>query len=257
MSLAFLGCLILWLGWLGLVGGQELALTPKVPSLLLTINLAAGAAGAVAMLTGWLRSGKPDLALTISGVLAGLVAISGSCNQISSGAALFVGAIAGLLVVGFLDWFDRVHLDDATGMLSVHLVGGLWGTLAVGIFDLKAGLIRGQLLLLLNQLIGIAVIGVFMILFSGLLWLLLKVSIGLRVDLEEEINGLDFSEHRQSAYPEFLMEGAGSLRNPYEPVVPLDPMLGETKSVQQKNPGFGEWDAERMGATLESDESQE
>jgi hypothetical protein len=87
--------------------------------------------------------------------------------------------------------------------------------------------------------------------------LLIKVSIGLRVDLEEEINGLDFSEHGQSAYPEFLMEGAGSLRNPYEPVVPLDPMLGETKSVQQRNPGFGEWDAERMGATLESDESQE
>ncbi|MGL5032674.1 MAG: ammonium transporter, partial [Microcystaceae cyanobacterium] len=135
LSLAFAGCFLVWLGWLGLVGGKDLALTSAVPSLWLTVNFAAGASGLVAMGISNLISRKTDPFLLINGVLAGLVAISASCNQISLGAALFVGAIAGLLTVSFIHWFDQVHLDDPVGALSVHLIGGLWGTLAVGIFD--------------------------------------------------------------------------------------------------------------------------
>jgi Amt family ammonium transporter len=265
LSLAFLGCLLLWLGWFGLIGGKGLTLTPTVPVLILTANLAAIASGLVALFIGWWRSGKPDLALTIRGILAGLVAISGSCNQISFSSAIIIGAIAGLLTVSFLGWFDRVHLDDPVGMLSIHLVGGLWGTIAVGIFDLKGGLIRGQSGLLLNQLIGIAAIGVFIIIFSGLVWLLLKVSNGLRVDLEGEINGLDISEHGQSAYPEFLHSETSNTWNPYEPIpTPEEPVAApentptttETAPVQTPE-SSGEREIETMNATLESDDPPE
>lgn len=215
MSWAFLGCLMIWLGWFGATGGSVFALNPQVPSILLVVNLAAASAGFVAMLTSWLQTKKSDLSLIIRGVLAGLVAISGSCNVVSTVSALWIGAIAGFLAVMFIGWFDRVRMDDPVGVLSVHLIGGLWGTIATGIFDNKAGLITGQFLLLLNQLIGIAAVGVFMIIFSFIIWTLIKAIFGLRIGIEGELHGLDISEHGISAYNGFMMESAGGLTHIY------------------------------------------
>jgi Amt family ammonium transporter len=175
------------------------------------VNLAVVSAGFVAMLTSWLQTKKSDLSLIIRGVLAGLVAISGSCNAVSTVSAIWIGAIAGLLAVLFIGWFDRVRLDDPIGVLSVHLIGGLWGTIATGIFDSKTGLITGQFVLFLNQLIGIAAVGVFMIIFSFVIWTLIKGIFGLRVGLEGELHGLDISEHGIAAYNGFVMESAGGL----------------------------------------------
>ena len=218
MSWAFLGCLMIWLGWFGVTGGSVFAVNQKVPSILLVVNLAAVSAGFVAMLTSWLQTKKSDLSLIIRGVLAGLVAISGSCNAVSTVSALWIGAIAGFLAVLFIGWFDRVRLDDPVGVLSVHLIGGLWGTIATGIFDSKTGLITGQFVLFLNQLIGIAAVGVFMIIFSFLIWTLIKGIFGLRVGLEGELHGLDISEHGIAAYNGFVMESAGGLTNIYADV---------------------------------------
>jgi len=235
LSWAFLGCLMIWLGWFGVTGGSVFALNPKVPSILLVVNLAAISGGFVAMLTSWLQTKKSDLSLIIRGVLAGLVAISGSCNAVSSVSAIWIGAIAGLLAVLFIGWFDRVRLDDPVGVLSVHLIGGLWGTIATGIFDNKAGLITGQFLLLLNQLIGIAAVGVFMIIFSFIIWTLIKGIFGLRVGLEGELHGLDISEHGIAAYNGFVMESAGGLTPIYaddseDLPVSSEPQLSEEKS---------------------------
>lgn len=215
MSWAFLGCLMIWLGWFGMTGGSVFALNLEVPSILLVVNLAAASAGFVAMLTSWLQTKKSDLSLIIRGVLAGLVAISGSCNVVSTSSAIWIGAIAGFLAVMFIGWFDRVRMDDPVGVLSVHLIGGLWGTTATGIFDSKAGLITGKFLLLLNQLIGIAAVGVFMIIFSFIIWTLIKAIFGLRIGIEGELDGLDISEHGILAYNGFVMESTADLTNIY------------------------------------------
>lgn len=235
LSWAFLGCLMIWLGWFGVTGGSVFALNQKVPSILLVVNLAAVSGGFVAMLTSWLQTKKSDLSLIIRGVLAGLVAISGSCNAVSTVSAIWIGAIAGLLAVLFIGWFDRVRLDDPVGVLSVHLIGGLWGTIATGIFDNKAGLITGKFLLLLNQLIGIAAVGVFMIIFSFIIWTLIKAIFGLRVGLEGELHGLDISEHGIAAYNGFVMESAGGLTHIYaddseDLPVSSEPQLSEEQS---------------------------
>jgi Amt family ammonium transporter len=187
------------------------------------------------MLTSWLQTKKSDLSLIIRGVLAGLVAISGCCNAVSTVSAIWIGAIAGLLAVLFIGWFDRVRLDDPVGVLSVHLIGGLWGTTATGIFDSKAGLITGKFLLLLNQLIGIAAVGVFMIIFSFLIWTLIKVIFGLRIGIEGELDGLDISEHGIVAYNGFVMESTGDLTNIYadaseELLVSSESQLSEEES---------------------------
>jgi Amt family ammonium transporter len=235
MSWAFLGCLMIWLGWFGVTAGSVFALNSEVPSILLVVNLAAIAGGFVAMLTSWLQTKKSDLSLIIRGVLAALVAISGCCNAVSTVSALWIGAIAGFLAVIFIGWFDRVRLDDPVGVLSVHLIGGLWGTIATGIFDNKSGLITGEFLLLLNQLIGIAAVGVFMIIFSFVIWTLIKGIFGLRVGLEDELHGLDISEHGIAAYNGFVMESAGGLTPIYaddseDLTISSEPQLSEEKS---------------------------
>jgi ammonium transporter, Amt family len=260
MSWAFLGCLMIWLGWFGVTGGSVFALNLEVPSILLVVNLAAASAGFVAMLTSWLQTKKSNLSLIIRGVLAGLVAISGSCNVVSTSSAIWIGAIAGFLAVMFIGWFDRVRMDDPVGVLSVHLIGGLWGTIATGIFDSKAGLITGKFLLLLNQFIGIAAVGVFMIIFSFVIWTIIKGIFGLRIGIEGEINGLDISEHGIAAYNGFVMESAVGLTNIYpdsseDLLASSKPQLSEEKSkpaneIQETD--FTERDVESMNATLEN-----
>ena len=197
MSIATLGCLILWIGWFGFNPGSELAATANVPYIAVTTNLAAAAGGCTATFTSWIKDGKPDLSMIINGILAGLVGITAGCADVDYWEAVVIGAIAGIIVVFSVAFFDRIKIDDPVGATSVHLVCGIWGTLAVGIFG------TGNIL---TQIIGIVAIGAFTVVFSGIVWYLLKVTIGIRVHQEEEYIGLDISEHGMEAYNGFVKE---------------------------------------------------
>lgn len=204
MSIATLGCLILWIGWFGFNPGSELEATADVPYIALTTNLAAAAGGVAATFTSWVKDGKPDLSMIINGILAGLVGITAGCAGVSYFSAIIIGAIAGVIVVFAVAFFDAIKIDDPVGAISVHLVCGIWGTLAVGIFE--EGLLGGNPGQLVAQIIGILSIGGFTVLFSSIVWLALKAAIGIRVSPEEEIEGLDIGEHAMEAYSGFVKE---------------------------------------------------
>ena len=207
MSIATLGCLILWIGWFGFNPGSELAADEAVPYIAVTTNLAAVAGGITATITSWLKDGKPDLSMIINGILAGLVGITAGCAGVSYWGAVIIGAIAGIIVVFAVAFFDSIRIDDPVGAISVHLVCGIWGTFAVGLFDLETGLFSGAGIgQLLIQLLGIVSIGGFTVLFATIAWLILKAIYGIRVTPEEEIQGLDISEHGMEAYSGFVKE---------------------------------------------------
>ena len=198
MGFATLGCLILWIGWFGFNPGSELAANANVPYIAVTTNLAAAAGGVTSTFTSWLKDGKPDLSMTINGILAGLVGITAGCADVDYWEAVVIGAIAGIIVVFSVGFFDSVlKIDDPVGATSVHLVCGIWGTLAVGIFG------TGNIV---TQLIGIVAIGAFTVIFSAIVWLALKATIGIRVNEHEEIQGLDIGEHGMEAYSGFVKE---------------------------------------------------
>ncbi len=197
MGFATLGCLILWIGWFGFNPGSELAADANVPHIAVTTNLAAAAGAVTATFTTWTKDGKPDLSMTINGILAGLVGITAGCADVDMWEAVVIGAIAGIIVVFSVAFFDSIKIDDPVGATSVHLVCGIWGTLAVGIFG------SGNIV---TQLIGIIAIGAFTLIFSGIVWSVLKVTIGIRVGQEEEIQGLDIGEHGMEAYSGFVKE---------------------------------------------------
>jgi Amt family ammonium transporter len=204
MSIATLGCLILWIGWFGFNPGSELAATPNIAYIALTTNLSAAAGGMAATFTSWLKDGKPDLSMIINGILAGLVGITAGCAGVSYLSAVIIGLISGVLVVFSVSFFDSIKIDDPVGATSVHLVCGIWGTLAVGIFE--EGILGGNPIQLWYQIVGIATIGGFTVLFSTIVWLALKATIGIRVHPEEEMRGLDISEHGMEAYNGFVTE---------------------------------------------------
>ncbi|MEM9272223.1 MAG: ammonium transporter [Cyanobacteria bacterium P01_F01_bin.143] len=197
MGFATLGCLILWIGWFGFNPGSELAADANVPHIAVTTNLAAAAGGVTSTFTTWTKDGKPDLSMTINGILAGLVGITAGCADVDMWEAVVIGAIAGVIVVFSVAFFDSIKIDDPVGATSVHLVCGIWGTLAVGIFG------TGNFI---TQLIGIISIGAFTLIFSGIVWSILKATIGIRVGEHEEIQGLDINEHGMEAYSGFVKE---------------------------------------------------
>ncbi|MGK7940700.1 MAG: ammonium transporter [Crocosphaera sp.] len=211
MSIATLGCLILWIGWFGFNPGSQLAADSAVPYIAVTTNLAAAAGGIAATLVAWAKDGKPDLSMIINGILAGLVGITAGCDGVSYWCAVIIGAIAGVIVVYSVSFIDTVlRVDDPVGAISVHLVNGIWGTLAVGLFNTSSGLFYGGGIgQLINQIIGIVAIGAFTAIFSGIVWTALKATMGIRVSAEEEINGLDIGEHGMEAYHGFLKEQDG------------------------------------------------
>ena len=199
LSISTLGCLILWIGWFGFNPGSELAASTAVPYIATTTNLAAAAGGGAATVTSWRVFGKPDLSMIINGILAGLVSITAGCAGVSYGGAIIIGLIAGVIVVFAVRFFDGVKIDDPVGALSVHLVCGIWGTLAVGIFDLeKAGIHQFMV-----QLLGVGVVGLFTVALSSIFWLILRSTLGLRVTPKEEMAGLDLVEHGMEAYSGF------------------------------------------------------
>jgi Amt family ammonium transporter len=210
MSIATLGCLILWIGWFGFNPGSTLAVTQDVPYIAVTTNLAAAAGGITATFVSWLKDGKPDLSMIINGILAGLVGITAGCDGVSYWGAVIIGAIAGTIVVYFVAFFDKLRIDDPVGATSVHLVCGIWGTLAVGLFNKEVGLFyTGGFNQLGIQIVGILAVGAFTVVFSLLAWMVLKQTLGMRVGLEEEMNGLDIGEHGMEAYSGFVKEPDG------------------------------------------------
>ncbi len=205
LPLATLGTFILWLGWFGFNGGSQLALGSALDAAAMAIvfvntNLAAAAGVIAAMLTAQVLFKKVDLTFALNGALAGLVAITAGPDLQNHLLAIIVGGIGGALVVLFVPLLDRLRIDDVVGAISVHLVAGVWGTLAVGIFG------GGDLI---AQIIGIVAVGAFVSAISTALWLGLKVTVGIRVSEEVEDLGLDKAELGMEAYPEF---GHGSQR---------------------------------------------
>lgn len=199
MPLATIGVFLLWLGWFGFNGGSVLSAKPDATSLTLVTTCLAAAAGAIgSMLTSWILLKKPDLSMVLNGILAGLVGITAGADQMAMGSSIAIGFIAGVIVVLSVLFFDKVGIDDPVGAISVHLVCGIWGTLAVGLFGGLAGTKQ-----LVSQLIGIGAIGAFTFAFAFILFLILKLTMGLRVSAEEEIGGLDIGEHGSHAYPDF------------------------------------------------------
>ncbi|MCL1952932.1 MAG: ammonium transporter family protein [Oscillospiraceae bacterium] len=214
MSLAVIGLFVLWLGWFGFNPGSTMSFQNPgdVAHILVTTNTAAIAAVLTSTAASWIFIGKPDLGMTINGCLAGLVAITGSCAFVSVGSSLLIGAIAGVIVVFAVLFFDRRKIDDPVGATSVHLVCGVFGTLCVGLFAQEGvtslsqtdGLFFGGGFGLLGiEALGVVSVGGFVFGASALVWVLLKKTIGIRVSREEELEGLDIGEHGNLAYPDF------------------------------------------------------
>ena len=214
MSLAVIGLFVLWLGWFGFNPGSTMSFQnpSDVFHILMTTNTSAIAAVLTSTITSWIVMKKPDLGMTINGCLAGLVGITGGCAYVSIEASLLIGAIAGVLVVFAVIFFDKRRIDDPVGATSVHLGCGIFGTLCVGVFAQEGvttlsttnGLLYGGGFRLLGvQLLGTLAIGAFTFVSSGLVWLALKKTLGIRVSREEEIQGLDIGEHGIIAYPDF------------------------------------------------------
>ncbi len=213
LSMATIGAFVLWLGWFGFNPGSTMAANPvAISHILMTTNTAGILAVLTSTATAWLVIGKPDLGMSINGLLAGLVIITPCCAYVTIPAAMLLGAISGVLVVLAVIFFDRMKIDDPVGALAVHLVHGVLGTLAVGLFaksgvagiETENGLFYGGGFSLLGkQALGALCVGLFVCAASTIIWLLIKKTIGLRVSVKEEIEGLDIGEHGQQAYPEF------------------------------------------------------
>jgi Amt family ammonium transporter len=182
-----------------------------IAHILVNTNLAAATGALGATLTAWWLLGKPDLSMVLNGCLAGLVAITAPCAFVTIGSGAVIGLLAGILVVVSVIGFDKIKVDDPVGALSVHLVCGVWGTLALGLFydsdvatniaALATGLSRGAQILV--QLKGIASVGIFTFALTMAFWYAIKLTMGVRVSDEEEIEGLDIGEHGNLAYPDF------------------------------------------------------
>ena len=201
IPLAAAGVLILWLGWFGFNGGSVLSADPELTSLtLVTTCLAAAAGGVTSSIVSNLLYKNYDLTMFMNGVLGGLVGITAGADQMSPTDAILIGIIAGVIIVFGIALIDRLKLDDPVGAIAVHLICGIWGTLAVGVFGAMASLDQ-----FLVQLIGVGIIGAFSVITSLIILYLIKKTLGLRVEKDEELKGLDLSEHGMDAYADFRL----------------------------------------------------
>lgn len=196
MPLASIGVFLLWFGWYGFNGGSVLSANPEAVSLVFVTTTLAACSGVIgAMMASWYFFNKPDLSMTLNGSLAGLVGITAGADIMSPFYSVIIGFAAGLLVVFSVSSIDRMKIDDPVGAISVHLVCGIWGTLAVGLFSSSHSL--------LTQLIGVVCYGATCLITSFLIFYLIKKVIGLRVSYNEELKGLDLSEHDSESYSGF------------------------------------------------------
>jgi len=201
IPLSAAGVLILWLGWFGFNGGSVLSADPELTSLtLVTTCLAASAGGVSSALMSNLLYKNFDLTMFMNGVLGGLVGITAGADQMGPTSAILIGAIAGVILVFGISLLDKLKLDDPVGAIPVHLICGIWGTLAVGIFGAMASVEQ-----FINQLIGVGIIGAFSCITAIIIVFIVKATVGLRVSKEEELKGLDISEHSMDAYADFSL----------------------------------------------------
>lgn len=217
MTSAALGVFILWLGWFGFNPGSTMAAMngTAIAHILVNTNMAAATGALGATITAWLLLGKPDLSMILNGCLAGLVAVTAPCAFVTIGAGAVIGLIGGVIAVLGVIAFDKAKVDDPVGALSVHLLNGVWGTLALGLFydndvatniaALATGLSRGAQTMV--QLKGILSVGVFAFSLSLVFWYAIKLTMGVRVTADEEVEGLDIGEHGNLAYPDFATHG--------------------------------------------------
>lgn len=207
LPLGAAGVFVLWIGWFGFNPGSTVAANAEIGYIAMTTNLAAAMAAVVTMIITWIRYGKPDVSMTLNGALAGLVAITAGCNVVSFYGALAIGIVAGILIVFGVETVDKVfHIDDPVGAISVHLLNGVWGTLAIGLFATDGvGLFYGGGFAQLGvQALGVLAFGAWTVATTFILFTVLKKTVGLRVSVEEERIGLDVCEHGTSAYPEWV-----------------------------------------------------
>ena len=201
IPLSAAGVLILWLGWFGFNGGSVLSADPELTSLtLVTTCLAAAAGGVSSAFMSNLLYKNYDLTMFMNGVLGGLVGITAGADQMGPTSAILIGAIAGVILVFGISLLDKLKLDDPVGAIPVHLICGVWGTLAVGLFGAMASVEQ-----FINQLIGVGIIGAFSCITAIIIIFIVKTTTGLRVSKEEELKGLDISEHSMDAYADFSL----------------------------------------------------
>ncbi len=213
MSMAALGVFILFFGWFGFNAGSETAADGAIPRIAVNTFLAACAGSITAMLASWLKFGKPDVGMTLNGVLAGLVGITAGCATSTPLGSIIIGAIAGVVVLYSVLFFDALKIDDPVGAISVHGVCGAWGTLAAGL--LHEGVFTGDpeydlMGALWVQVVGIVVAFLWTFITSFVLFKILDAIIGLRVTEQEELQGLDLGEHGNTAYPDFVVSGTSA-----------------------------------------------
>ena len=196
MPLAAIGAFMLWLGWFGFNGGSVLSADPAAVSFVFVTTSLSAAAGIIgAMILSWILQKKPDLSMILNGSLAGLVGITAGADVVSVMSSIIIGFIAGIIVVAAVLCFDRIKIDDPVGAISVHLVCGIWGTLAVGIFSAEHSFTV--------QLLGVVAYGITCFVIAFAIFFVLKITLGIRVDEEEEMGGLDLGEHGMAAYADF------------------------------------------------------
>jgi Amt family ammonium transporter len=207
IPLAALGVFILWLGWFGFNPGSTTTADTSIAMIFVNTNLAAAAGCVAAMFTSWIRFGKPEVGMSLNGALAGLVGITAGCANVSPTSSIIIGIVAGILVVMSVLFFDRIKVDDPVGAVSVHGVCGAWGTLAAGLFNM-GGATMG---ILGVQLIGILACFAWVFPTAFVMFKLIDMTIGLRVSPEEELEGLDHTEHGGIAYPDFGVSTHGGV----------------------------------------------
>ena len=246
ITLGALGCFILWFGWYGFNGAAAWDGT-SLASIFLTTTIAPAVATCTTMIFTWIKNGKPDVSMCLNASLAGLVGITAGCDALDAIGATVVGVVSGILVVVAVEFLDlKLHIDDPVGAVGVHLFNGVWGTLAVGLLanpEAPAGLnglfYTGSAVLLGKQTVGILAILAWTAVTMTITFLIIKKTVGLRVSAEEEIKGLDSTEHGlPSAYADFV-PAVESLDYGYEGAVAVSGEVPMAEAVPVKKvPAF-------------------
>lgn len=229
MSLATLGTFILWVGWFGFNPGSTMGLDwDGISNTAVTTNLAAAAGVLAAMVTSWIKFGKPDIGMALNGALAGLVAITAPCYFVSPAGAVLIGLLAGIVVVHAVVLFDSLKIDDPVGAISVHAVCGVLGTLLTGVLHLEQGVAYHVEDVAAWRFLGVQLLGVISVFLTCMaagfgLFGALKALTGLRVSPGEEMDGLDIHEHGAKAYPDFFHTEALANLQSSAPPIPAQP----------------------------------
>jgi Amt family ammonium transporter len=251
LTLGALGVFILWFGWYGFNGAAATSVD-SLASVFVTTTLAPSVATVVAMIFTWVKDGKPDVSMSLNASLAGLVAITAPCDCVDALGSIIIGAVSGILVVVAVEVIDKkLHIDDPVGAVAVHMVNGIWGTIAVGLFstgadDVGVGLFYGGGFKQLGiQLMGFAAVAAWTVVTMTIVFLVIKKTVGLRVTAEEEITGLDSTEHNlPSAYADFMpvvnttataiASTAPAVAAPVEKAVPVETYTTNTEAKLSK-----------------------